>query len=373
VRISWVGSVIAMSLISFGLAATVAGGGPARAAGTRGLTPAASVGTVRLSDIAAVSASDAWAVGSEDVNSLWRPLLEHWNGRKWTRIVNGIPAYGFLEAVAATSADNVWVAGSVRNPAGTVTKSLVMHWNGRTWSQGTGVSILNGTVYALAAAGNSAWAVGQVQGSQVYPLMLHWTSGKWYVVPIAGSPSVFFANVAVTAKGAAWAAGNTLAERFNHPTVLYHWAGDIWRQSPLPLRGSGTSLDGIAAGLAGTIWGEGEITGATASASKLFVVRLTGTTWQQIPLGLSASQFLMDTIACTPSGTPWLALDVNNGTTPVTVLVRWTGKGWAKIAVPRKAGDVVSIAATSPSNAWVAGNTLAGNIVILHWNGKTWS
>jgi hypothetical protein len=48
------------------------------------------------------------------------------------------------------------------------------------------------------------------------------------------------------------------------------------------------------------------------------------------------------------------------------------GKTWATIAVPKSIGNVISLAATSNSNAWMVGEGASGS-VILHWNGKTWT
>jgi hypothetical protein len=75
--------------------------------------------------VAAISPSDAWAVGSywgtragQLAKRLY--LLEHWNGQKWSIV--GTPQTADpdgLRSVAATSAANVWIAGSQQLPATT--------------------------------------------------------------------------------------------------------------------------------------------------------------------------------------------------------------------------------------------------------------
>jgi hypothetical protein len=366
VRISWTGKfLIAVSVISLAVvAAAISGGGPARAVGTTANASATSFGAdVSLSDIAASSSSSAWAVGNDDAQRVPRTILEHWNGKKWTRITKGIPVYGYLSTVAATSADNVWAAGAVETAAGPAdTKSLVLHWNGKTWSQATGVSILYGSVSDLAASGNAVWAVGTIaRGETESPLILHWTGGKWYLVPFNGESDRYLSSVALTEKDAAWAVGATNVQGGADTSLLFHWTGDVWRPTPLPVHGGNYDL-GIAAGLTGTVWAEG-------NADKPFVLRLNGNTWQQVPVGLSASQYIQ-TFACSTGGTPWLGV---NGTTTLRPLVlRWTGKTWATIAVPKSIGNVISLAATSNSNAWMVGESASGS-VILHWNGKTWT
>jgi hypothetical protein len=59
----------------------------------------------KLDGVAAISAGDAWAVGSSRPADNSKTLTGHWNGRKWTRVTSPKPVSGSLEAVTATSAD----------------------------------------------------------------------------------------------------------------------------------------------------------------------------------------------------------------------------------------------------------------------------
>lgn len=92
-----------------------------------------------LTSVTAASAASAWAVGliapgGPGVTGNYRPLIEHWNGREWylqrfPHPVNG----GQFQAVAATSASNVWAVGSTGSSS--PTGALIEHWNGRKWSR----------------------------------------------------------------------------------------------------------------------------------------------------------------------------------------------------------------------------------------------
>lgn len=127
-----------------------------------------------LNGVAAISMSNIWAVG-EDTNSSapsaeFNPLIEHWNGSKWS-IVNS-PLQGTsdsLNAIAAISSNNIWTVGDYRSgidPTGPYT-SLIEHWNGSTWkvvtspSPGSVVSDL--AAAARVPATTSVWAVGYTQ------------------------------------------------------------------------------------------------------------------------------------------------------------------------------------------------------------------
>src|SRR5947209_8462557 len=85
-----------------------------------------------LSGVAAVSATDAWAVGTSGSQmSHGQTLIEHWDGAHWQIVKSPNPGsiYNSLYAVTAVSATNVWAVGYYVNTTG-VTQTLTEHWNG---------------------------------------------------------------------------------------------------------------------------------------------------------------------------------------------------------------------------------------------------
>jgi hypothetical protein len=64
-----------------------------------------------LQAVAALSATDAWAVGTIG----GKTLTEHWNGKIWTRVPSPSPARAVagnvLTSVATISASDAWAAG----------------------------------------------------------------------------------------------------------------------------------------------------------------------------------------------------------------------------------------------------------------------
>jgi hypothetical protein len=97
-------------------------------AGRSARSPSAQTGF--LSGVAALSARDAWTVGSTSS----RTLALHWNGRAWARVASPNPAPdSFLDGVAGSSGRSVWaVGGSGKFPRN---KTLILHWNGRAWKR----------------------------------------------------------------------------------------------------------------------------------------------------------------------------------------------------------------------------------------------
>jgi hypothetical protein len=62
-----------------------------------------------------------------------------------------------------------------------------------------------------------------------------------------------------------------------------------------------------------------------------------------------------------------------------TLIAHWNGKVWKRVSSPSPAPQqygpygLLGVAATSPSNAWAVGAGADNKTVILHWNGTAWS
>src|SRR5437764_6844317 len=144
-----------------------------------------------LSGVAAVSATDAWAVGTSGSQmSHGQTLIEHWDGAHWQIVKSPNPGsiYNSLYAVTAVSATNVWAVGYYVNTTG-VTQTLTEHWNGTSWSVVASPSPATGN--------NELVSVSAVSASAI------WTEG-------------FLTN-------------NTSDQTPNDQTQIEHWNGPHWR------------------------------------------------------------------------------------------------------------------------------------------------
>jgi hypothetical protein len=89
-----------------------------------------------LASVSAASPSDAWAVGGQrDAETVWHPLVEHWDGRSWT--VAPFPSAAdagseLLHAITARSDSNVYATG--QDGTAFPEKMVVGHFNGSQWS-----------------------------------------------------------------------------------------------------------------------------------------------------------------------------------------------------------------------------------------------
>lgn len=95
--------------------------------------PAGSYGAV-LNGVVALSATDAWAVGSYTASDRSiRALAAHWDGSTW-KLASGPDVLGHLSAVAAASAHDVRATGyQFTGAGGTVQSALIEEWDGQAW------------------------------------------------------------------------------------------------------------------------------------------------------------------------------------------------------------------------------------------------
>jgi hypothetical protein len=201
-------------------------------------------GDDELFGVTAVSATDAWAVGSSlDPRTTTKTLVLHWNGSHWSQAsAPAVPTLGTrLSGVAAASPSDVWAAGQY-DSAGGFDHPLILHWNGHGWareklpSPGQKMEVL----YGVAARASSVWAVGLgpcIGGSINCPsktLTMHLTGSGWRVTPSVSvsdrADQNALAGVAITAASTAWAVGDYFPAAESEPiyALLERWNGSAW-------------------------------------------------------------------------------------------------------------------------------------------------
>ena len=176
----------------------------------------------RLFSVAAISANDAWAVGWSSAPNVTQTLTEHWNGTKWSIVSSPNPsAINVLNSVVKISANNVWAAGdSTSSPAPSADYTpLIEHWDGTKWSvvnavlQGSS-DLLNGMA---AVSANDLVVVGDYRSSvdplgPYFTLVEQWNGTQWNVVNSA-SPGSIDSDLAAAARvpktNHLWAVGFT--------------------------------------------------------------------------------------------------------------------------------------------------------------------
>jgi hypothetical protein len=339
---------------------------------TAGLTAAASMPasaaptTTRVSGtlnaVAAVSAADAWAVGSTNSNG---PLIMHWNGSAWTQAAGLGTKNGDLRGVAVASADDVWAVGNVIGGG-----TLIMHWNGTAWHR---VPSPHGDLLlgVTATSARNAWAVGTTRHAS---LLLHWNGIAWERVAAPGSP---LSAVTATSARNAWAVGQGA-----RGMLILHWNGVRWARARVPaVKGM---LFGVAATSAKNAWAAGVGFQTRRSGCDFgcpLILHWNGRSWRAQPTANPPSQpngnwLFADTAT---AGVAW-AVGGTSITSPGggTFILRLANGRWRRVPSPGPAGsgtNLFGVAATSARNAWAVGFTTQRTpfvAVILRWNGTAW-
>lgn len=209
-----------------------------------------------LLSVAAASARNVWAVGFKfDSNGNQSALIEYWNGEQW-RIVPSpsLNSNEALSGVAAISANDAWAVGT----SNFNTQTLIEHWNGSRWSvvksDGSGGELRGIT----ATSRNDVWAVGDAPTADgaSQTLIEHWNGKRWQVVssPQVRTPALLTAVAAVSARDV-WVVGSEGGDNVFFQTLIEHWNGSSWSVVPSPSPGSfSTQLLGVAAVSAREVW-----------------------------------------------------------------------------------------------------------------------
>jgi hypothetical protein len=146
-----------------------------------------------LSGVTATSPTNAWAVGysTSTTSGMSRTLIEHWNGKRWTVQPSLNPAGGaaqsdYLSGIAATSPINAWAVGSYGSAAGgqnLPSQPLIEHWNGKRWTVQGSISPRRGAFPpnelsgVAATSPTNAWAVGDWTSPTARTLIERWHPG----------------------------------------------------------------------------------------------------------------------------------------------------------------------------------------------------
>jgi hypothetical protein len=221
--------------------------------------------------VSALSDHDIWAVGFYDA-SYTNPqltLIEHWDGRKWSIVPSPNPSTNadVLYAVSAASPDDVWATGYYTAANGLFIP-LLEHWNGRRWSVVSTPPVplsFGAELSGIAAISRrDVLAVGAYQSqSGQLSLAERWNGAFWSVLPSPNPgddrSSLFSYPIGIAATSArdAWIAGYSMDEA-RYRTLVMHWNGQRWSLVPSPNPTTADSfLDAIGADAAGDVWAVG--------------------------------------------------------------------------------------------------------------------
>ena len=354
-----------------------------------------------LNALAAISARDMWAVGrSYDKHTLITDqLIEHWNGSSWRIVPDPTGSHFRPLAIAALSADDIWVGGERRYDESAVAE----HWNGRRWT--VSATPVAGQLDSLSASSPSdIWAVGGVFNPDdtldFNSLIEHWNGHKWSASRQRISDAVL-TGVAAISPNDAWAVG-----RYGTPTahgreLIEHWNGRVWSIAKTPSVPVQGDLNAISAGRHGDLWAVGRDIDRYGGSQPVAQRESAGYWTPTAPAAVDRPNGFLSAISTVSPTDVWAAGGHRTATGVRAVVDHFDGKSWNQTMLPLPAwlrveqanipwGEQVfegsnfydvslnAIAAISPSDVWVAGFAQglaypAAQIPLIeHWNGKRW-
>jgi hypothetical protein len=295
-----------------------------------------------LRSVSALSAKNAWAVGTQG----GKALIEHWNGSRWHSVAGAAvrprTATIQLAGVAAISAKSVWAVGSVYKSSHVI--PLIEHWNGARWSvvpaPDPGGLSANDYLSGVAASKAGAWAVGTSAPGNIYrTVVLALVRGRWRQLKSPNPSGLGNWLGAVSAAGS-----HVLAAGFGGydnpaaaiPLVAHH-SGTAFQLDATPDPGGLTAQDelyGVAASTTGG-WAVGR------SAAQTLILRERSGHWQKVasPSWPSPSTSLLQGVT-TRRGSSWAVGQYSVEAGPISVtyslILRWTGTRWVRVHSPNR-------------------------------------
>jgi hypothetical protein len=360
-------------------------------------TPRAISSLTTLYGVSADSATDAWAVGYYDNSGGGEvPLTEHWNGTAWKTVTAPVPSGAtqiVLQGVSAVSATDAWAVGSYQNSSGTL--PLIERWNGTAWkavtapvpSKATGADLLG----VSAVSATDAWAVGyydESSGDNV-PLTEHWNGTAWKTVTApdpSGATYPTLQGVSAISATDAWAVGGYSNSSNTWKPLILKWNGSAWTQASVTAPDEGalkfTSLSAVSAISATDAWAVGQYNNSSNVEVPL-TEHWNGTAWKTVtaPAPSGAMSTVLQGVSAVSATDAWAAgYSLNSSDVQVPLILRWNGTAWKAVTTPAPSGATLStltgVSAVSATDAWAVGayNNSSGvnKSLILRWNGTAW-
>ena len=343
------------------------------------ITPIASPADGLLNAVSARTGTDAWAVGTfpgPNDDDGGQMLAEHWNGTAWTQTPtpNIFRFDEKLNAVSAASATDVWAVGSQNMTSFKHTDPIAAHYDGTSWTIVPTPATTGGSksiLFGVADLGSTnAWAVGRSEGNRA--LIEHWTGSAWSIVPApvpavpAGETFVGTTLNAISARSATdiWAVGYTQAAKgtaSNSYTLTMHYNGTSWTVLPSPnpavrsaINGVQQQLNGVVEIAANDAWAVGNTVDTVSGAFQPngpIAMHWNGTAWSlaTVPAGVTTR---LSAVSANSSAVVWAVGDGQ--------ILRFEGTKWTNEAAPgapilRGVGSVPGTA----TEAFVAGSNVA--------------
>jgi hypothetical protein len=310
---------------------------------------------------------DAWLAGDECADPATcgnadsgngTVVVRHWDGRAWRTVT---PPRAYIDspldqgvaAVAATSGSNAWVLAA--RGTDTVAYTDALHLTANGWA--APVRLDAAIQAAVAPSPTQLWAFGEPSWSGPPGYVAHFNGRTWT------HGSFPFNGTATAARSATdvWVGGGGDGVA---GLGIEHWNGRRWRATPLPDLGVPSSdllwanINGLADAGPGQVWADISTPDDTSgNRSGTIILRWNGKAWSRVafPYAGSASS----PVASDGDGGIWLATASGTADNAIEWLDHYAGGRWTRVRVPSGDGEqpeVLYLSSMSGTRSmWAAG------------------
>ncbi|MGH2944820.1 MAG: hypothetical protein ACRDPC_00850 [Solirubrobacteraceae bacterium] len=194
-----------------------------------------------LTDVVAVAADDAWAVGRHRYDDQYTTFVQHWDGSEWTTVPgsglapwNSLGPVGdrFQAVVSIPYSSTRWFLGNWSDEGGS--GPLIQRYRD-AWSSPFAPNSPGSLVGAAALRWDDVWAVGG-GGPDGSAFAMHKDRASWSVVPTPAPPMgrAALRSVAGVSSTNVWAVGQ-INDGTTLRALVEHWDGSSWSIAPSPL------------------------------------------------------------------------------------------------------------------------------------------
>jgi hypothetical protein len=294
-----------------------------------------------LNAASCVSPAVCTAVGYDRAGTPFHTVIESWNGAKWSVVHSPAPGgSGFMDltGVSCVSAAACMTVGYYEASSGT-DRPLVESWNGAKWSvvpsphPGSGTIDLTG-VSCVSAAACTAVGYRYLSSGTIETFAESWNGIKWSVVPSPSPASANFLNgVSCVSASACTAVGYDYETPSAQRTLVESWNGTAWSVVPSPNRPGGNVLDGVSCVSATACTAVGYH--GDRLSTRALIESWNGTTWSLVT-SPNPGEPVDDLFAVScPSATACAAVGkYDNHGVEQTLAESWNGTKWSVAPSP---------------------------------------
>jgi hypothetical protein len=229
---------------------------------------------------------------------------------------------------------------------------------------------------ADASSPTDVWAVGSSEhlSPSQSAIAVRWDGSQWTRSNVPGVETLY--DVAVIGPDDVWAIGDAGFDEHGDSIDdwLGHWDGSRWSKAEPPPDWDLVNASSIAAVATDDVWLVGTDFGADDVNAAPYLAHWDGVRWSRFAAGVESG--LLEDVSAFSADSVWAAgyesldeFDQEAG----SLVLRWDGEEWFKIATPREWAGPDNITATTHTEAWVVPDYFVEeSSPLFRWDGTTW-